>query len=217
MVDEQDDLERKGMFTRREIAEMVKQRRKFEYRLKRPSPLKQDFLAYIEYVTQLDSLRRLREKSMARELEKQWNKKRRIKRMFLILPGFQGLDKRTGKRFLWFRHDAAVFSLFISFMSVLAKLIRFHPKVPGLWIYAAAWEFESVPTFRGSLRNDDGSNAGTEESEKKVDLFREKGLSILQTIHARAVQAIPSSFGLRKSCKKHFRYMRSLCNLCLLQ
>ena len=24
----------------------------------------------------------------------------------------------------------------------MAKLIRFHPKVPGLWIYAAAWEFD---------------------------------------------------------------------------
>ncbi|CAN1796664.1 U3 small nucleolar RNA-associated protein 6, partial [Linum perenne] len=25
---------------------------------------------------------------------------------------------------------------------VLAQLIRFHPKVPGVWIYAAAWEFD---------------------------------------------------------------------------
>lgn len=24
----------------------------------------------------------------------------------------------------------------------LAKLVRFHPKVPGVWIYAAAWEFD---------------------------------------------------------------------------
>lgn len=71
MVDELDDLERRGLFTRREIAEIVKQRRKFEYRLKRPSPLKQDYLAYIEYETQLDSLRRLRKKSVARELKNQ--------------------------------------------------------------------------------------------------------------------------------------------------
>lgn len=27
-------------------------------------------------------------------------------------------------------------------MQVLAQAIRFHPKVPGLWIYAAAWEFD---------------------------------------------------------------------------
>lgn len=75
MVDELDDLERRGLFTRREIAEIVKQRRKFEYRLKRPSPLKQDYLAYIEYETQLDALRRLRKRSVARELKKKENKK----------------------------------------------------------------------------------------------------------------------------------------------
>lgn len=27
-------------------------------------------------------------------------------------------------------------------MQALAKLVRFHPKVPGVWIYAAAWEFD---------------------------------------------------------------------------
>ena len=65
-----DDLDRRGLFTRRELAEIVKQRRNFEYRLKRPSPLKQDFLAYVEYETRLDSLQRLRKKSVARELSR---------------------------------------------------------------------------------------------------------------------------------------------------
>lgn len=74
MVDELDDLERRGLFTRREIAEVVKQRRKFEYRLKRPSPLKEDFLAYIEYETQLDALRRLRKNTLAREARKKMKK-----------------------------------------------------------------------------------------------------------------------------------------------
>lgn len=74
MVGELDDLERRGLFTRREIAEVVKQRRKFEYRLKRPSPLKEDFLAYIEYETQLDALRRLRKNSLAREARKKMKK-----------------------------------------------------------------------------------------------------------------------------------------------
>jgi len=108
-----DDLERKGMFTRREIAEIVKQRRKFEYRLKRPSPLKQDFLAYIEYVTQLDSLRRLREKSMARELEKQWDKKKRRSKRYV--SDFAGVSRIVeiyrlavmrfkGDLELWFRY-----------------------------------------------------------------------------------------------------------------
>ena len=74
-MNELDDFERRGLFTRREIAEIVKQRRKYEYRLKRPSPLKQDYLAYIEYETQIDLLRRLRKKSVARELKAKGNMK----------------------------------------------------------------------------------------------------------------------------------------------
>ena len=35
------------------------------------------------------------------------------------------------------------FSFFLlNFLQVLAQVIRFHPKVPGVWIYAAAWEFD---------------------------------------------------------------------------
>uniref|UniRef100_A0A7N1A0V6 U3 small nucleolar RNA-associated protein 6 N-terminal domain-containing protein n=1 Tax=Kalanchoe fedtschenkoi TaxID=63787 RepID=A0A7N1A0V6_KALFE len=57
MVNELDDLEKRELFTRQEIAEIVKQRRKYEYRLKRPSPLKQDYLASIDFEKQVDSLR----------------------------------------------------------------------------------------------------------------------------------------------------------------
>lgn len=33
-------------------------------------------------------------------------------------------------------------NVFLLNLQALAKLIRFHPKVPGVWIYAAAWEFD---------------------------------------------------------------------------
>ena len=71
MVPELDDLERRGFFTRREIAEIVKQRRKFEFRLVRPSPLKPDYLAYIDYEKSVDALRLLRKKAMLRKLSKE--------------------------------------------------------------------------------------------------------------------------------------------------
>lgn len=79
MVDELDDLERRGIFTRDEISEIVKQRRKFEYRLKRPSPLKQDFIAYIDYESQLDELRRLRRKAVAIQSGDEEKKKKKKK------------------------------------------------------------------------------------------------------------------------------------------
>lgn len=110
MVDELDDLEQRGLFNRREIAEIVKQRRKFEYRLKRPCPLKQDFLAYIEYETQLDALRELRKKSVAREFRKQGNKKLKksksdVAGLLRIMEIYElALKRYKGDIDLWFRY-----------------------------------------------------------------------------------------------------------------
>lgn len=75
MVKELDDLEKCGIFTRREIAEIVKKRRKFEFRLKRPCPIKQDFLAYIDYEKRVNDLRYLRRKALNRKLRNSGNKK----------------------------------------------------------------------------------------------------------------------------------------------
>ena len=110
MLDELDDLEQRGLFSRPEIAEIVKQRRKFEYRLKRPCPLKQDFLAYVDYETQLDALRRLRKKSVARELKKQGNKKlNKSKSDFAGLLRIMEIYELALKRYkgdieLWFQY-----------------------------------------------------------------------------------------------------------------
>ena len=76
MVPELDDHERRGIFSKAEMAEIVRTRSKFEYRLKRPSPLKSDFLAYIDYERTLDSLRILRKKKASRQLKAQGGNKR---------------------------------------------------------------------------------------------------------------------------------------------
>ncbi|CAN0918665.1 U3 small nucleolar RNA-associated protein 6 homolog [Linum grandiflorum] len=150
MVEELDDLERRGLFTRREIAEIVKQRRKFEYRLKRPSPLKQDYLTYIDYETQLDRLRRLRKRSVACDLDKKNNKKNK-----LSVSDFTGVSRIMEiyrLAVMRYKGDVDLWIRYLDFCrerkngrmkKVLAQLIRFHPKVPGVWIYAAAWEFDN--------------------------------------------------------------------------
>lgn len=88
MVKELDDLERRNLFSKLEISEIVKQRRKFEYRLKRPSPLKQDYLNYIEYEKNLDTLRILRRKAVSRELKEKGNK-----RMKKSVSDFSGISR----------------------------------------------------------------------------------------------------------------------------
>ncbi|OWM85566.1 U3 small nucleolar RNA-associated protein 6 homolog [Punica granatum] len=273
MVNELEDLERRGLFTRQEIAEIVKQRRKFEYRLKRPSPLKQDFLAYIDYETQLDSLRRLRKKSAAKET------KRKRKKSVSDFAGVARIIEIYRLAVMRYKGDVDLWFKYLEFCrkrkngrmkKALAQVIRFHPKVPGVWIYAAAWEFDhnlNVAAARalmqsglrlcpksedlwveylrmeltylnklkarrvalgedeGALTHDQkdanekqwreenqdlfmslneeregakGSDAESEESEKKSDLFREQGLNVLQTIYGGALEALPSSFSLRR-------------------
>lgn len=66
MSDELDDLERRGLFTRAELAEVVRRRRDFEFRLHRHSPLRRDFLDYIAYELRLDALRDLRKRAIVR-------------------------------------------------------------------------------------------------------------------------------------------------------
>ena len=67
MTDELDDLERRGLFNRAELADVVRRRRDFEFRLRRRSPLRQDFLDYIAYELRLDSLRNLRKRAIIRD------------------------------------------------------------------------------------------------------------------------------------------------------
>ncbi|PWA65497.1 hypothetical protein CTI12_AA332780 [Artemisia annua] len=146
MTTELDDLEKRHIFTRQEISEIVKQRRKFEYRLKRPSPLKQDYLAYIEYENSLDKLRVLRKKGLMRNGVGEVKKKSvsdyagvsRIMEIYRLATNrFKG-DVELWFRYLEFCRDKRNGHM----KKVLAQVIRFHPKVPGIWIYAASWQFD---------------------------------------------------------------------------
>ncbi|XP_058193960.1 uncharacterized protein LOC131310779 [Rhododendron vialii] len=276
MVQELDDLESRGLFSRAEISEIVKQRRKFEYRLKRPSPLKQDYLAYIDYETRLDELRLLRRKAAAREMRRKGNRK--LKKSVSDFAGVARIVEIYRLATNRFKGDVELWLRYLEYCrerrngrmkKVLADVIRFHPKVPGIWIYAAAWEFDqnlnaaaaralmqsglrACPTSEdlwveylrmeltylnklkarkvilgedsGTLsrdhrdtdekqwrdenkelfmtleekreNNEEASDVQDGESEK-LDLFREHGLSILQTVYSGAVEALPSNFNLR--------------------
>ncbi|XP_061988076.1 uncharacterized protein LOC133706554 [Rosa rugosa] len=280
MTNELNDLEQRGIFTRREISEIVKKRTKFEYRLKRPSPLKEDYLAYIDYETQLDSLRRLRKKSVMRELQKQGLKTtKKMKKSVSDFAGIMRIVDIYRLAVMRFKGDIELWFRYLEFCrqrrngrmkKVLADAIKFHPKVPGVWIYAAAWEFDHnlnveaaraimqnglrvcatsedlwieylrmELTFLNKLKarkvalgedegtfardqissdkkqwrdenkdlfmslNDEGENNErsddeNEKSMKKISKFQEQGFSILRAIYAGAVEALPSSFSLRK-------------------
>ncbi|XP_060175737.1 uncharacterized protein LOC132606313 [Lycium barbarum] len=273
MLPELDDLEKRALFSRHEISEIVKQRRKFEYRLKRPSPLKQDFLAYIDYEKGLDSLRQLRKKVMMKKTGD-----RKLKKSVSDYAGVSRIIEIYRLATSRFKGDIELWFQYLEFCrerrngrmkKALAQAVRFHPKVPGVWIYAAAWEFdnnlnaaaaralmhsglracptseelwveylrmeltylnklkarkvvlgEDEGTLARSVKNakeeqwrdenkelfmtlddkredDKLSNLHDGDSKEKLDLFREQGLSVLQTVYSGSIKALPSSFSLR--------------------
>ncbi|KAJ1287354.1 hypothetical protein BS78_02G003400 [Paspalum vaginatum] len=170
MTDELDDLERRGLFTRAELADVVRRRRDFEFRLRRHSPLRQDFLDYIAYELRLDALRNLRKRAIIRAAadsdpegdpgsgdgdgERMTTKRRPNKKWKKSVSDVAGvlrvLDiyrmatvRFKGDLDLWFRYlEFCRGKRHGRMKRALAQAIRFHPKVPGLWIYAAAWEFD---------------------------------------------------------------------------
>ncbi|XP_022848287.1 U3 small nucleolar RNA-associated protein 6 homolog isoform X1 [Olea europaea var. sylvestris] len=191
MLDELDDLERRGLFSRREIAEIVKQRRKFEYRLKRPSPLKQDFLAYIDYEKQLDALRLLRKKSLSKN---SGNKK--TKKSVSDYAGVSRIIEIYRLATIRFKSDIQLWFQYLEFCKArghgrmkkaLAQVIRFHPKLPGVWIYAAAWEFDhnlNVTAARALMQS--GLRACPTSEDLWVEYLRME-LTYLNKLKARKV------------------------------
>ncbi|GFS29410.1 hypothetical protein Acr_00g0006530 [Actinidia rufa] len=262
MITELDDLERRGLFSRREIAEIVKQRRKFEYRLKRPSPLKSDFEAYIDYEKNIDALRLLRKKAVAREMKEKGNKK--MKKSVSDFAGVSRIleiyrlatNRFKGDIDLWFRYlefcrerkngrmkkgsgyAAWEFDQNLNVTAARALMqsgLRTCPTSEDLWVEylrmeltylnklkvrkfilgedeealvrdhrdtdEKKWKDENKELFMSledKKEDDEASNVQNGKSQKKLELFREQGLSILRTVYSGAVEAIPSNFGLRK-------------------
>ncbi|KAF3792630.1 U3 small nucleolar RNA-associated protein [Nymphaea thermarum] len=196
MVDELEDLEKKGLFTRQEIRHIVRKRRDFEYRLKRPSPLKQDFIAYINYETQLDALRKLRKKAIIRAsegTEKKWKKS--VSDTASVIKILE-IYKRAVTRFkgdigLWFRYlEFCKERRHGRMKRALAEALRFHPNVPGLWIYAASWEFDhnlNVPAARALMQS--GLRACPQSEDLWVEYLRME-LTYLNKLKARKIALV---------------------------
>ncbi|KAJ6816187.1 U3 small nucleolar RNA-associated protein 6-like protein [Iris pallida] len=208
LADELDDLHSRGLFTRPELARIVSRRRDFEYRLKRPSPLKSDFLLYVEYEQQIDRLRDLRKRRIIgqteeeEEEEEEGEKRKKRKRgkkwkksisdvagVMRILDVYRMAAARyKGDLDLWFRYlEFCRERKHGRMKKVLAQALKFHPKVPGLWIYAAAWEFDqnlNVASARNLMWS--GLRACPQSEDLWVEYLRME-LTYLNKLKARKV------------------------------
>ncbi|KAL2613971.1 hypothetical protein R1flu_025663 [Riccia fluitans] len=146
MLPELDDLEKRGLFERHEIKEIVRKRRDFEYLLKRPSPLKEDFIKYVEFEQNLETLRKLRKSALIRDSkEGKWKASLcDYASSAQILHIYErAVNKFKGDTDMWLQYlEYCKAEAPKKFQKVATKCLQLHPNVAGLWIYAAAWEFE---------------------------------------------------------------------------
>ncbi|KAJ5156003.1 RRNA processing protein Utp6 [Penicillium capsulatum] len=132
-VPELKEYERKNLFSQDEIKSIVKKRSDFEHKLNARGTKPVDFVRYVEYEMNLESLR-----------------KKRVKRMGIRSAGHSGqrriffiLDRATRK----FHGDTNLWIQYIEYARkqkahkklsiIFTDALRFHPTNAELWIYAA--------------------------------------------------------------------------------
>ncbi|MCO5593979.1 hypothetical protein L7F22_047998 [Adiantum nelumboides] len=148
MLPELDDLKERRLFSDAEVKEIARRRREFEFRLERRSKMKEDYLSYIEYELQVEKLRLLRKKSLVRELHsfrRRWQPSLcdRASAMRIMLIYQRAVTRFKGDLDLWMQYlEYCKCRGTRRMQKVLTKVLRLHPTVPGIWIYASAWEFE---------------------------------------------------------------------------
>ncbi|CAI0553382.1 unnamed protein product [Linum tenue] len=169
MVEELDDLERRGLFTRR--------------------------------------------RSVARDLDK----KKDNKRTKLSVSDFAGVSRIVEiyrLAVLRYKGDVDLWLRYLEFCRERSNGRMFHPKVPGVWIYAAAWEFDhnlNVAAARALMQS--GLRVCPTSDDLWVEYLRME-LTYLNKLKSRkvalgegrgslavysgAVEALPSSFSLRE-------------------
>ncbi|XP_061191995.1 U3 small nucleolar RNA-associated protein 6 homolog [Saccostrea echinata] len=143
MLPELEQMERIGLFTKEETNQILKKRRALEYRMRRRTKYKEDYMQYIEYeknVLELISRRRKSSGIHYKKVEIDYAIVHRIHRLYRhVIARFQSDVE------LWLSHIK--FSITRkekpTVSRIFTQMLQVHSKNPDLWIAAAKWEFEN--------------------------------------------------------------------------
>lgn len=145
MVPELHDYKVRGLFSPSEIRSIVKKRTHFEYALIRRVPILDDFLRYIQYEMNLDTLRRARKTRLNLSLA------RASVSDFAIVRHIHFLFTRATRKFtndlsLWLQYIdwAAAQGAAKRLDHVFPLALQHHPLVPALWLKAALYHYETT-------------------------------------------------------------------------
>eukprot|EP01147_Barroeca_monosierra_P000318 gene318-3687_t len=132
-----------GIFDEKEIKNIVKKREQFEYRLRRRVTRREDFLAYIQYETSLEKLRKLRKRRLGIQISGHLSDFSIVDSLHTLY--YQALVK--------FKDDLNFWKKYFTFCKqhnspkrlskAYAQCLRFHSDQPEVWLEAADWELHN--------------------------------------------------------------------------
>uniref|UniRef100_A0A8C5RBF8 UTP6 small subunit processome component n=1 Tax=Leptobrachium leishanense TaxID=445787 RepID=A0A8C5RBF8_9ANUR len=141
-IPELEQLERIGLFTRKEIRSIVKKVTALEYKIKRRSVSKEDFIGYVQYEVNFLELLKRRRTRIGYSFKKE-------EIDFAIIQRIHGLFHRATNKWkddlqLWMSHVAFCrkWNCKPQLSKTFSALLAIHPDKPALWIMAAKWELE---------------------------------------------------------------------------
>nr|XP_022316641.1 U3 small nucleolar RNA-associated protein 6 homolog [Crassostrea virginica] len=141
MLPELEQMERIGLFTKVETNQILKKRKAQEYRMRRRTKFKEDYMQYIEYEKNVLELIKKRRKSTGihfKKAEIDYSIVHRIHKLFRhVIARFQSDEE------LWLLHIRFSLKGKIHVSRIFAQMLQVHSKKPDLWIVAAKWEFEN--------------------------------------------------------------------------
>jgi len=144
MLGEVEQMERVNLLDNREVKELLKKRKHFEYKIQKRTKTKEDFLCYIQYEVNLLSLLEIRRDSTGykhKKAEIEGGIKTRINKLYKILEHRFQSDIN-----IWLSHIHFLKSIKwdSSVSRIYLRLLQVHSDKPRLWVAAAKWEFEHV-------------------------------------------------------------------------
>ncbi|KAL5019269.1 hypothetical protein ScPMuIL_004991 [Solemya velum] len=166
MLPELEQMERVGLFTDQEIRQILKKRKSYEYKLRRKTKCKEDFLQYIQYEINLLALVKKRRKRTGYTFK-------RVEIDIAIVQRIHMLFRLASTRFqedvkLWMSHIefCKKRNEKVTISRLFNKMLQVHTRKAEFWILAAKWEFEdnsNPDNARGLLQRGLRFNEGSEK------------------------------------------------------
>eukprot|EP00063_Salmo_salar_P011469 XP_013986304.1 PREDICTED: U3 small nucleolar RNA-associated protein 6 homolog [Salmo salar] len=141
-IPELEQLERVGLFSKKEVKSMLKRATALEYKLHRLIITKVDFIAYIQYEINVLELIKKRRSRIGYQF-----KREEIE--FSIISRINSIFRRATTKWkddvqLWLSHIAFCkkWNTKVQLGKVFSSMLAIHPEKPALWIMAAKSELE---------------------------------------------------------------------------